>query len=182
MSSPEKPADAVGGSDAPMPPVTTQRVATTPPNGNGNLAPPFKGAPRSGLEEAPAETTSPEVVAPWGDIPIEGTVQPAFEADVSETEAAFAALSQLQPTEQEFPLDAFIIPAHTRHVPTGLEGQVTSAAPAHTPVTELAERLEKLSHRLRVEDPDAVLARLAGGDKLDAMLAGLLAGYLAGTK
>ena len=54
-------------------------------------------------------------------------------------------------------------------------------APESTPLTSLAERLEKLSHRLRVEDTDAVVRRLAGGDRLDTLLAGLLAGFLAGS-
>ena len=71
---------------------------------------------------------------------------------------------------------------HAQRIPNGFEGKKLPDPPAHTPVTDLADRLEKLSHRLRVEDANAVIARLAGGDKLDALLAGLLAGYIAGSK
>ncbi|HEX6558698.1 MAG TPA: hypothetical protein VF021_04530 [Longimicrobiales bacterium] len=157
--------------------MTTQHL--TPASlADGDMAPPFMGTPRRTATGGAAEPESA-----WEELPAEGSVEPAFEADVSETEAALAALSQVQPeAEEEFPLDAFIIPAHTRHVPTGLEGQPKSEVPAPTPISELAEKLEKLSHRLRVEDAETVLTRLAAGDKLDTMLAGLLAGYLAGAK
>ena len=108
----------------------------------------------------------------------EGTVEAVFEADVSETEATLAALAP--PTE--FPMDAFIIPEETQRVPSGLEGVAIPIPPARTPVSELADRLEKFSHRLRVEDTNDVIARFAAGDKIDTLLAGLLAGYIAGTK
>jgi hypothetical protein len=120
---------------------------------------------------------------PWDENDEEGTVEPAFEADVSETEAALAALSSAAvKAEEEFPLDAFIIPEHARSLPSGLAADTLTAEPEHTPVRDLADKLEKLSHRLRIEDADAVISRLAAGDKLDAMLAGLLAGFFAGSK
>ena len=163
----------------PMPPVSSQfgsdmaRFA-----GDVRQSPPFVGHPT--ITAKPLGNND----MPWEDLEEEeeeGTVEPVFEADVSETEAALAALSQTRP-EGEFPLDAFIIPEHSQRVPTGVESSTPTEPVAHTPVTDLAERLEKLSHRLRVEESDAVLSRLATGDKLDAMLAGLLGGYLAGTK
>jgi hypothetical protein len=102
---------------------------------------------------------------------------------VFETEATLAALSQLSPRDSgEFPLDAFIIPEHTSRMPSGVDEATAAEDPAHKPVTDLADRLEKLSHRMRVEEAEALLSRLASGDKLDAMLAGLLAGFLAGNK
>lgn len=110
----------------------------------------------------------------------EGVVEPVFEAD---TDAVLEALTQ-QAAElarkDEFPLEAFIVPEQTQRVPTGFEPKNATDRAEHTPLTSLAERLEKLSHRLRVEDTDSVVRRLAGGDRLDALLAGLLAGYLAG--
>jgi hypothetical protein len=153
----------------------------TPLNGDGRLAPPFIGHPNvvSDMEAA----TSSDAERPW-DVQSdeeEGTVEPVFEADVSEAEAVLAELSRAASAE-EFPLDAFIIPEHAHRVPTGLEGKPRSQAPAHTPVTELADRLEKLSHRLRVEESGTLIARLATGDRIDTLLAGLLAGYLASTK
>ena len=137
------------------------------------MAAPYVGAPTIAAKPLTANEL------PWEE-PVftdeEGTVEPVFEADVSETEAALAALSSAK-AEGEFPLDAFIIPDQAERLPTGVD-----AAPPKretTPVTELADRLEKLSHRLRIEESNAILGRLAAGDKLDAMLAGLLGGYLA---
>lgn len=116
----------------------------------------------------------------WNQLAEGGIVEPVFEADVSETEAALAAISQSHTrVDGEFPLDAFIIPEHTQRLPSGLE-DASASQNMHTPVTDLADRLEKLSHRLRVEDADAVIGRMVAGDKLDAMLAGLLGGFLAG--
>lgn len=168
-----------------MPPVTSQSGMSggVPADGNSRLAPPFLGEPTAAapVRKVPAadELTHDDASVPWADFSDEGTVEPMFEADVSETEAVLASLAK---AEAEFPLDAFIIPEQSKRVPTGLEGKPVSNHPAPTPVTELAERLEKLSHRLRVEDSEVVLRRLAAGDKLDALLGGLLAGFLAGSK
>ena len=52
-------------------------------------------------------------------------------------------------------------------------------APASSPTSDLGERLEKVAHELRAGDADAVIKKLASGDRLDALLAGLLAGFLA---
>ena len=145
---------------------------------NGRMAPPFTGAPTITSNPLTANELA------WEEQPVfteeegteEGIVEPMFAADVSETEAALAALSARN-REGEFPLDAFIIPEQAQRLPTGVD--TAPPPPEHTPVTDLADRLEKLSHRLRVEESSAVVGRLAGGDKLDAMLAGLLGGYLA---
>lgn len=126
------------------------------------------------------DTPSEGADMPWTEPAEEGVVEPMFEADVSDTTAALAAISQAHTRlDGEFPLDAFIIPEHSQRLPSGLEGQPASENP-HTPVTDLADRLEKLSHRLRVEEAGRVMGRMASGDKLDAMLAGLLGGFLAG--
>ena len=163
-----------------MPPVTTQTGQPAELEAAAHMAPPFTG---------PTNQTAPEpfVGADQADDEDEGDgeVAAVFEADVLETEAALAALSrnaQEQKKAEEFPLDAFIIPEHARTVPHGLEGQPPSSEPENSPVRDLADRLEKLSHRLRVEESEAVISRLAQGDKLDAMLAGLLAGILAAAK
>ena len=150
-----------------LPPVTTQRQnEQSIPTTDGRLAPPFVAAVGPTADEP----------APWDSMSDEGVVEPMFEA---ESEAVMAELS-LQARQSEFPLDAFIIPEESQRVPSGLEGQPASQQ-SHTPLTALADRLEKLSHRLRVEDTTVIVRRLAGGDRLDALLAGLLAGYLAGT-
>ena len=164
-----------------MPPAVTQRDSERPDaRTDARMAPPFVGGPAPSPQMHAAEPLESESM-PWeaatddGD---EGVVEPVFQAD---TDAVLAELSK-QAKKEEFPLDAFIIPEQAQRVPTGLEGKPHSALPEHTPLTNLADRLEKLSHRLRVEDTEIVVRRLAGGDKLDGMLAGLLAGYLAGSE
>ncbi|MGQ0563148.1 MAG: hypothetical protein ACT443_14900 [Gemmatimonadota bacterium] len=159
---------------APLPPVTSQPGAASGMSGgrDGRMAPPFPGKPAVAAAALVEEETADE----------EGTAEPMFEADVFETEAVLAELSHAAHPAEEFPLDAFIIPEQTDRLPNGVERKPLAEASIHTPVSELADRLEKLSHRLRVEDADAVIARLATGDRLDALLAGLLAGYLAGSK
>ncbi len=140
-------------------------------------APSFEAAPP---QEDPAESTAePE---PWdSDIDDdEGTVEPAFKADTDAVLAELTKHAAELDRKEEFPLDAFIVPEQAQHVPSGLENTPTPHPAEPTPVTSLAERLEKLSHRLRVEETDTVVRRLASGDRLDSMLAGLLAGYLAG--
>ncbi len=124
-----------------------------------------------GFDTGPASAFEDDLDGWDDDEDSEGTVEPAFAADTD------AALSELT---QQFPLDAFIVPEQAQHVPSGLEGAPATPPPEHTPANSLAERLEKLSHRLRVEDSDAIVRRLASGDRLDSLLAGLLAGYLAG--
>jgi hypothetical protein len=137
------------------------------------------------LEAEPEEEPEPQSwepeEEPWEpDTEDEGVVRPAFEAD---TDAALEALTQ-QVAEltkrDDFPLEAFIVPEQAKRIPNGVEGKPT-AQPEITPLSSLSDRLEKLSHRLRVEETDAIIRRLAGGDRIDTMLAGLLAGYLAGT-
>lgn len=155
-----------------MPPAVTQRGADLPgARGNEPLAPPFVSGPK----QPPRD----EEAMPWESMAEEdeGVVEPMFAADSADV---LAELTQ-QAKKEDFPLDAFIIPEQTQRVPSGLEGKPLPAQPSHTPLTNLADRLEKLSHRLRVENTEVVVHRLAGGDRLDALLAGLLAGYLAGT-
>jgi hypothetical protein len=55
-----------------------------------------------------------------------------------------------------------------------------AVAPLAPPAQQLlAERLEKLSGRLRHENPEVLLSNLSRGDQLDALIAGFLAGYIA---
>jgi hypothetical protein len=113
---------------------------------------------------------------PW-EAPEGGEVEPAFQAD---TDDALEDLDR-QFRKEQFPLDAFIVPEETKRMPAGLEGQAVPSGPEPSQVTALADRLEKLSHRLRVEETDTIMRKMARGDRLDALLAGLLAGYLAGS-
>ena len=122
-----------------------------------------------------------EQLDPWKAVPDgEGIVEPAFHDDTDGVLLELMQETAEAEQKEEFPLDAFILPEETQHVPTGLEGAPATPPPEATPANALAERLEKLSHRLRVEDSESLVRRLAGGDRTDALLAGLLAGYLAG--
>ena len=176
----------------PQPPSAFEAESRVEPDSIADIAPepePLLSAAHEEQVPEPVEAAfepetdhdfSPELDGWEDDQDNEGTVEPAFAAD---TDAVLNELSQhALETErkEEFPLDAFIVPEQTQHVPTGLEGTAATPPPEHTPASALAERLEKLSHRLRVEESDSVVRRLAGGDRLDALLAGLLAGYLAG--
>ena len=179
-----------------LPPVITRRKSfrSSITQNNAPLAPPFSAGSRAGsVTPPPSVTSSPEkieaqAVAPaeeeksgdmiWDPTSDEGVVEPDFQAD---TDAVFEELTQqAEALREEFPLEAFIVPEHSDRVPTGMEGKPLPQTPEPTALSSLAERLEKLSHRLRVEDTDAVVRRLASGDRLDTLLAGLLAGYLAG--
>ena len=173
-----------------LPPVITRRKSFRSSSiQNSPLAPPFIAGTRAGTvtsppveakapAEVPAEEEKPSDMI-WDPMSDEGVVEPAFVAD---TDAVFEELTQqAESLREEFPLEAFIVPEQSDRVPTGMEGKPLPPAPESTPLTSLAERLEKLSHRLRVEDTDAVVRRLAGGDRLDTLLAGLLAGFLAGS-
>jgi hypothetical protein len=145
-------------------------------------------APATQTEAAPdAEPLSQavlpelEIESTWEELQEEGTVRPAFEADSDAALEAFTFEATELARKDDFPLEAFIVPEQAQRIPSGMEGKPIPAQPESTPVTSLADRLEKLSHRLRVEDTEIIIRRLASGDRLDTMLAGLLAGYLAGT-
>lgn len=175
---------------APMPPVTTQTSRSDVTAGDAPMAAPFQGQPTIETRasfEAPAPLAAEEDDLQWGDdLEEEGTVEAVFEADVSATSDSLKALSRAAQAasapagDDAFPMDAFIIPEHSRRLPEGLSEDTVATPQAQTPVTDLADRLEKLSHRLRVEETEAIVTRLTTGDKLDALIAGLISGYLAG--
>ncbi|MGH7445003.1 MAG: hypothetical protein ACREKM_09010, partial [Longimicrobiales bacterium] len=76
----------------------------------------------------------------------------------------------------DFPLDAFIIPEGTERLPTGL---LEADRRQRQRASELADRLEALAWRLRREGYSALARQTAHGDPVDALIAGILAGYLA---
>jgi hypothetical protein len=173
-----------------LPPAITRRKSfrTSASTQSAPLAPPYIAGGRAKSDvppahvEAPTEATAkPEDVEAmiWDPMSDDGVVEPAFEAD---SESVLDSLSHQAPdNREEFPLEAFIVPEQAQHVPSGLEGKPIQPHPEPTAMTSLAERLEKLSHRLRIDETDEIVRRLAAGDRLDTLLAGLLAGYLAGT-
>lgn len=72
------------------------------------------------------------------------------------------------------PDDAFIFP-------DGAEFKSYRRGPREDPpMDHLAQRLEQLAHRLRLDGNAALTQTMQDGDRLDAALAGLISGYLAG--
>lgn len=132
-------------------------------------------APAFEPEARPAEAEPIELS--WESLIVEEeVVEPTFAAD---TDAVLNQLSDYAAElsqREEFPLDAFSVPDLTQQRSTEPDPQ----PPAPSPASSLAERLERLSQRLRVEQSEEIVRRLAAGDRFDALLAGLLAGYLAG--
>lgn len=60
--------------------------------------------------------------------------------------------------------------------------ETDEAGPAFDPAGSLADRLEEMADRLRADGPAAAEAGMDSSDRFTALLAGLLAGYLAGQK
>jgi hypothetical protein len=97
--------------------------------------------------------------------------------------------------EEAFPLDAFFIPEEADHIAAAESGESWAAAAEPTtgddaayrtgggdrlpPEVELADRLERLARRLRTEGAGALLDPTGREDRLDTLLGGVLAGYLA---
>ncbi len=76
----------------------------------------------------------------------------------------------------DFPLDAFIIPEGSSRLPAGL---VEADRRQRQRALDLADRLEALAARLRRDGYTALARQTVHGDSVDALLAGILAGYLA---
>lgn len=132
--------------------------------------------------EAPArEEPVPEVAEPERDAPGIGTAPEAApeHAEPAETEAFpfEQPVEEASPdTDDDFPVEAFDVPEFRSEEPA-------EAAPATTPdmgaADAVADRLEALANRLRAEGPGALSREVEMGDRFDALLAGMVAGYLA---
>lgn len=179
-----------------LPPAVTNRAGTTVGNDRGApLAPPYRPvAPkRAGSLQPVAATAAPSAAVPilpatdetmsWVAPSAEGEVEPIFEGDLSLTPAPAPVTSE-RPKEA-FPIDAFIITEETKVVPTGLapaEVEAVKQQTEHPPqdaAHDVADRFEKLSRRLRTEDPESLMRSLAEGDRFDTLLAAFLTGYFA---
>lgn len=148
---------------------------------DGGLMPPFipgvsaseadaaePGGPVAPAEPAPSEssTADPESV---------GTAAEPFPFGVPGTD-------EPQPEQagatDDFPYDAFDL-SDEPEADVGVSEPPFADAPG-AGVDDAAERLEDLARRLRSEGPAAAESALGSGDRLTALLAGVLAGYLAG--
>lgn len=135
---------------------------------------------------APA-APKPEPVASAPDA--DGTFLPEFLKKEAVSTLVAVDAEPLAPERgpRSFPVDAFLLPEEAQHRPTGIAASASPAtllerierAPVDGSAKGLAERLERLARRLRTEGAAGLASNLTGGDRLDALLAGLVAGYLA---
>lgn len=191
--------------ETPLRPAST-RWAEPETSHDEELLPPFPGGRGSVQDDAagavPAEATAPVEPVPSGEeiAGVEATeaVDTAEAVDTVDAVDAGGAVTDADETvvdtaesvavAEEEPLAAA---AAEPEVDLGeLEAMLEAAAPAvpgayETPgapdaAIKIAERLEELAARLRAEGAPATAADMASSDRLTALLAGLIAGYLAG--
>lgn len=154
-----------GPDQEPSPPTSTG-WAQEPAETDEELAPPFipGGAP------APVES------APGGDQE-EDTEAAAFPFAPDRPDATGAGRREF---EDDFPMHAFQIEG------AEVEPAEAEVRGAHQPprdsAHDLADRLEAMADRLRAEGSAAAEAEMSAPDRFTALLAGLLAGYLAGRR
>ena len=173
--------------DTPAPLASTRWAEEAEVDDDG-LMPPFipgSGGAGSVAPSPERETTgSPDESA--------GSIGAAGEAAAFDTPAE---MFPFEPTRYEeavpepagsddFPLDAFDLSGGEAETPAAAayDESATAAATTAGDADDVAERLEALARRLRDEGAGAAEAALASGDRLTALLAGVLAGYLAGRR
>lgn len=148
----DKPADDEPADDEPA----DERVAIVPPT-------PLDSWVHGGQYGPEADATweafgrALEEAASWGDLDTTIATGLTPEEARGEVERAPAADPSAQPVAEAQP----------------------DAAPADPAVTDLARRLEHLAQRLRTEGEKGVEHAMAEGDRLEASLAGFIAGYVA---
>lgn len=162
------------GGERPLPPFFAGAEEVTPQQA------PEPPAPARPAE--PAELEGPDTGAGVESPP--ATDEPFPFEDMSATvgeRPADAGIPMLDAQEPEprddFPVEAFQLPGMER----GGEPMAAPAVPDHTSTRalELAERLDRMAGALRSRGTAALTEQLAGGDRFDALLTGLLAGFLA---
>lgn len=192
--------DASDDADVLLPPYVPGRAAAKPDARAGEAA---SGSP---ADEAPAapravETASPDAwsepaesgnfVAPEPE-PVAETVEPERSASV-EPEAGPEYEERAEPWvaygsggEDEFPFGAFDLEGSGEEAGAEEPTEADSAAPAAAASgslpgpDEMAERVERLAEALRREGRPGVEREMGSEDRLTSLLAGVLAGYLAG--
>lgn len=180
-----------GPEEAPAPPTSTG-WSSEDDGQDEELAPPFvpggtepEPAAREAAEPADVDAQAEPLAAPF-----EPAAAPEEAGDQAEDEESFpfetgwtegAAADESE--EDEFPFDAFDIEGESGEdeagpdTPQDPEARVTREMAA---AREAASRLEEMARRLRDQGPEAARAEIDSSDRFTSLLAGLLAGYLAG--
>lgn len=135
--------------------------------------------------EPASPTVEPEAAANLDSSPFDFPWESGAEAEPASPDEAAESAGGWQPgptpaQDDEFPFDAFDI--------EGDEAGAEFAAPSQPPTPaspdmdreELASRVERLAGVLRTEGRTGVEREMASDDRLVSLLAGVLAGYLAG--
>lgn len=160
----------------PYPPAVT-RWPKAAPASDAVLAPPFRTdtAKVAPFTAQPISSTAKPSES-WENMSEEGVVEAAFEEDVARAADGMSS-------DTVFPFQAFIIPEDASRVPTGLDAAQVEAVTQHTEQPDqdakhdLADRLERLSRRLRSDDVSSLLENLARGDRFDHLIAPIIASY-----
>lgn len=154
----------------------------------------------SGAGAAPGTPRPPR--PPTEEVVVQPRIGPASpEAHPPRTYAPPAIVEE-SPT---FPIDAFIIPEGAARLPRGVESEPSAIEPPRTPglvdtaplprreepprrprgpalreqrAHDVADRLEALAAQLRNHGYEVLAQKSVRGDPLDALLAGVIAGYL----
>lgn len=149
----------------PTPP-TSMGWAQEPAEEDEELAPPF-------IPGAAPDSTEPPPSPQWDEDAAAG----AFPFAPDRPDAAGAGMREF---EDDFPMEAFQIEGEQE---APVEGETDAVyEPPDDGVYDLADRLEAMAHRLRAEGAAAAEAEMSAPDRFTALLAGLLAGYLAGRR
>lgn len=180
---------AAAASRAPLPPFTggRPRAVDEPPI----WLPPADDPASQGPVPPPPELDEPQPIGFGHAVFDEATLagaRAAFEADSASSDTAVQASAGVAPEQDEegapeaeqeaeagepFPLDAFIVP------PAALGARADDAAAARQ-LDLVADRLADFAFELRAHGSTALQNRLHHGDRLDTVVAAVLAGYLAG--
>lgn len=138
---------------------------------------PEAGAPAPAPPEEPRQPPEPEPEPETGsEFPFD-----AMPDDGEPTVAASPAGEGQGHQEGDFPFDAFDLEGDVDESPVESAAMAEEAptVPA-SPSDELAGRLERLADALRRDGRAGVDRELGSGDRLTSLLAGVVAGYLAG--
>jgi hypothetical protein len=169
--------------EQPLPPTVTKRSDADggPAHGEGPILPPFLPSGARPYSTSPIEIQS----ASASPADAGGDVSEADYWNELANSGEIAQVSAFAPDGQaeNFPMDAFFIPEGADHVPAGVDASAAQHLEHRVELDPkaIAERLEMVARRLRLDGKDA-LEPMLDGDRLDALLGRVLGEYLASQK